>query len=95
MPSFSYTGRNTQGKQVQGILNSQDANTATRQLSAQGTIPLQVSPEQKTSQSGSFSVSLFAEPITPLDIMMLSRQMYSLLKAGISILQGGNAQELA
>lgn len=86
MPSFSYTGRNLKGESVQGVLNSQNLNAAAKQLATLGIIPLQISPELAASKSTKFSASLFVEPITPLDIMMFSRQMYSLLKAGIPIL---------
>lgn len=86
MPSFSYTGRNFKGEPVQGVLSSQDLNTAAKQLSTLGITPLQISPSLATEKGFSLSTSLFAEPITPLDIMMFSRQMFSLLKAGIPIL---------
>lgn len=86
MPSFSYTGRNAKGESVKGLLSGQDLNDAVRQLATLGITPLQVSHELTATKSDSFFTDLFAEPITPLDIMMFSRQMFSLLKAGIPIM---------
>lgn len=86
MPSFSYTGRNLNGELAQGMLNSPDLNTAAKQLATLGITPLKISATLASSTQTAFTSSLFAEPIMPLDIMMFSRQMYSLLKAGIPIL---------
>ena len=86
MPAFSYTGRNFNGELVQGELNSADQNLAAKQLGALGIIPLQISPVETATESRRFSARWFAEPITALDVMMFSRQMFSLLKAGIPIL---------
>lgn len=86
MPAFSYTGRNFNGELVQGELNSADQNLAAKQLGSLGIIPLQISPVVTAAGSGSFSERWLAEPITALDVMMFSRQMFSLLKAGIPIL---------
>ncbi len=87
MAFFSYTGRNTKGERVQGVLNSQDRNTLAKQLMSVGITPLDISPSQEPEKkSTTLANSLFEERVELLDVMLFSRQMYSLLKAGIPIM---------
>lgn len=86
MGRFSYTGRNAKGERVQGVSNSQNPNTVARHLMSIGITPLEITPVKYTEKRVSFMERLFAEPIEPLDIMLFSRQMYSLLKSGIPIM---------
>ncbi len=86
MAFFSYTGRNAQGERVQGVLDSQDSNTLAKQLMRSGITPLEISASQAPAKPVSFSDNLFEESVQTLDVMLFSRQMYSLLKAGIPIM---------
>lgn len=87
MAFFSYTGRNTKGERVQGVLNSQDRNTLAKQLMNLGITPLDISPSQEPEKKSTTLVNrLFEERVELLDVMLFSRQMYSLLKAGIPIM---------
>jgi MSHA biogenesis protein MshG len=86
MAVFTYTGRNVRGERVQGILESVDSNECAKQLFNLGITPLQISVGTTASKQVVLLSNLFDEPIQPIDIMMFSRQMYSLLKAGIPIM---------
>jgi len=84
MPFFSYKGRNNKGELVQGVLESHDRNALAKQLFSIGITPVEIVPGSAPSKN--LSISLFEERIETLDIMMFSRQMYTLLKAGIPIM---------
>lgn len=86
MPFFSYKGRNNKGELVQGVLQSHDRNALAKQLLSIGITPVEIVPGSAPSADINLSISLFEERIQPIDIMMFSRQMYTLLKAGIPIM---------
>ncbi|HEY8158292.1 MAG TPA: type II secretion system F family protein [Methylobacter sp.] len=86
MPFFSYKGRNDKGELVKGTLESQDRNAVAKQLLSLGITPVEIVPGSAPSASDNLAINLFEERIEPLDIMMFSRQMYTLLKAGIPIM---------
>lgn len=87
MAAFSYIGRNARGERVHGVLNSRDRNTVAKQLMSSGITPLDISLKQEAVKQTSLSNNLFEERVETLDVMMFSRQMYSLLKAGIPIMK--------
>lgn len=89
MSVFSYTGRNGQGELVSGTLEGSDSNVIADQLFNTGVTPLQIKLLHKQNDSaGSWLQRKMTEqPITPLDLMLFSRQMYTLLKAGIPIMR--------
>jgi MSHA biogenesis protein MshG len=85
MPNFSYKGRNNKGELMQGLLESPNSNAVAKQLTALGIIPIEITLRPSVEESVA-SIELFAQPIKALDVMLFSRQMYTLLKAGIPIM---------
>ncbi len=83
MPRFSYKGRNAQGVQVEGAIESVSADAVADHLATIGVTPVDIHP----AVSARRSLSLFAPRIGPDDIMLFSRQMHTLMKAGVPILQ--------
>ncbi len=90
MPFFSYKGRNNNGELVKGVLESDDCNALAKQLFSIGITPVEITPRSEFSVADNLSISLFEERIESLDVMMFSRQMYTLLKAGIPIMSALN-----
>jgi MSHA biogenesis protein MshG len=90
MPFFSYKGRNDNGELVKGTLESQDRNAVAKQLLSLGITPVEIVPRSAPAAGNNLSINLFEERIESLDIMMFSRQMYTLLKAGIPIMSALN-----
>ncbi|MFA5017109.1 type II secretion system F family protein [Methylobacter tundripaludum] len=86
MPFFSYKGRNNKGELVKGVLESDDRGALAKQLLSSGITPVEIVPGSAPSAVSNLSINLFEERIEPIDIMMFSRQMYTLLKAGIPIM---------
>ena len=90
MAIFNYRGRNAQGALVEGNVEAANAGAAATRLSNDGLIPLAI--EEKTdaapSAGGGIALgSLFKRKVDLPDLIMFSRQMYSLSRAGVPILR--------
>jgi len=84
MPAYTYRGRDANGAQVTGVLEASDTNAMVNLLLNSNITPIAIeqSKAQKQSETTFALPNLFEEKITSLDIMLFSRQMYTLLKAG-------------
>ncbi len=88
MASFAYKGRDSTGALVQGVLDSTDANTLATQLLRQSIIPVEIKVNGADESNVTLSNSaFFQKKIEVIDVMMFSRQMNTLLKAGIPIMR--------
>jgi MSHA biogenesis protein MshG len=86
---FAYTGRNTSGELVKGDLDSSDSSRVADQLVNIGVTPINIvenRPVMPFLNTGRIA-QLLEPKIRPLDIQMFSRQMYTLLKAGVPIMR--------
>lgn len=90
MPFFAYKGRDNKGALVQGVLESPDSNTLASQLFNLNITPIEIQAQATPASSKSISINLFEEKIKTIDVMLFSRQMYTLLKAGIPIMNALN-----
>lgn len=90
MPNFKYTGRDLSGSLVQGTLDSENSYTLANVLFSRNITPLEINAQAETSSNKSISISFFEEKIETIDVMLFSRQMYTLLKAGIPIMNALN-----
>ena len=86
MPAFTYKGRDKQGALVQGVLESTDSGALASQLFNLNITPIEILEKVANTESKDISISLFKEKIETIDVMLFSRQMYTLLKAGIPIM---------
>jgi len=87
MPFFAYKGRDDRGQLVQGVLEGADSGTVAGQLFTIGVTPLEITPSSAPRQSGPGLLQRLGEQtVTHLDVLMFSRQMYTLLKAGVPIM---------
>lgn len=90
MPQFEYAGKSAQGKIQKGVIEAVSQQGAAQALLAQKIVPLTIQ-ETKNASSGStlnVDISTWFEAKIGLDEMIIfSRQMYSLLKAGIPIIR--------
>ncbi|MGQ4276694.1 type II secretion system F family protein [Pseudidiomarina sp. E22-M8] len=86
MAEFSYRGRDAAGELITGALESTSEKAAADTLIRRGVTPLVI--EQRSDavkrQSG---FRLFHEKVTLDDLIVFTRQMYSLTKAGIPLLR--------
>ena len=89
MSFFFYKGRDAGGGLVHGVLEAQDSTAVAMQLSSSGVTPVEIgesAPPAGTS-SGSIIARLTQPKVTLEDLLLFSRQMYALLKAGVPIMR--------
>jgi len=89
MPVYEYTALDRTGKSVAGIIDA-DSNVAARQkLRAAGKYPVEVKEstlKAKSKSPGTFSLASVFNRVKPDDIHGLTRQLATLLNAGIPLL---------
>jgi MSHA biogenesis protein MshG len=89
MPSYSYKGRDANGSLVNGVLEATDTNALVNMLLNSNITPINITEADGKAKAEISEITLgawFQEKITTLDVMLFSRQMYTLLKAGIPIM---------
>ena len=90
MPNFAYQARSKSGDILKGAMEGASAQAVAEQLLGQGIVVIDVKPASVMSAAGS-QISLgglFKEKVRHIDILLFSRQLYTLLKAGVPILRG-------
>ena len=93
MPVFAYKGRSSRGDLVQGSLEGVDSGAIADQLLNTGITPTEISLTSHAVQSGNNpEISLWQrlsteKKVDVLELMLFSRQMYTLLKAGVPIMR--------
>lgn len=93
MPVFSYKGRSARGDLVQGLLEGADSGAIADQLLNTGITPTEIRPTSRAlAAGGSTEISWWKRLLTErkvdaLELMLFSRQMYTLLKAGVPIMR--------
>jgi MSHA biogenesis protein MshG len=89
MTAYQYTGRSQQGEQIVGRLEGDSVSQIVNRLFAAGITPIDIG--EVTNRQASFTALWRAlgvgKPRT-LDLLMFSRQMYTLTKAGVPLLRG-------
>lgn len=89
MPYFHYKARNARGELLQGTLEGADSAAIAGYLLNTKITPVEIRPAAKGKggvSGGGWLDRLNARPVTTVDIQLFSRQMYTLLKAGVPIL---------
>lgn len=98
MPSFSYKGRNSGGQLVEGVAEGANSGAVADILLGQGLIPVEIreSKAAAAKTTASAGITLFKPKTTHIDILLFSRQLHTLLKAGVPIMRAlGGLQEAA
>lgn len=91
MPHFAYKARNARGEMMQGVLEGADNGAVADQLFGNGMTPIEIE-ETKTPTVGGAGTTWLArlteEKVRSIDVQLFSRQLYTLLKAGVPIMRG-------
>ncbi len=89
MPQFAYTGRDERGQLVQGELEGVSSSVVAGALISQGVTPIEITVAAAAA-SGEAQPGLLErlteKKFSPTDVMMFSRQMNTLLKAGVPMM---------
>jgi MSHA biogenesis protein MshG len=92
MPVFSYKGRSARGELVQGSLEGTDSGIIADQLLNTGITPTEIKLTSAEAASTKSGISIWQRltretKVGALELMLFSRQMYTLLKAGVPIMR--------
>jgi len=90
MSNFAFKGRNSRGELVEGIVEAASSELVASQLMAGGVIPVSIEATTETAgavRDASWLDALLAKPVTQEDTLVLTRQLYTLQKAGVPILR--------
>jgi MSHA biogenesis protein MshG len=92
MALFAYKGRDARGDLVEGTLDGDDSGLVATQLMNTGITPVEITRFHgllvgASGKPGWLKRQLTEKPISPMDLILFSRQMYTLLKAGVPIMR--------
>lgn len=89
MSLFAYKGRNASGELVRGIMEGADSAGIASQLFSSGITPVEIDETRGVQSGGAseFFARLKRQAVQHQDLLLFSRQMYALLKAGVPIMR--------
>ena len=91
MAVFSYEGRNAQGDKVSGTLEGAESGEIAEALFKLGISPIEIKAARSViniaHSVGIFQRFVREKKVEPLELMLFSRQMHTLLKAGVPIMR--------
>ena len=89
MAQYRYKGRNSRGELVQGRLEAADSGAVAEKLSTTGITPVEIdrAADVMLASAPQWWLRLTAPKVDIVELMLFSRQMYTLLKAGVPILR--------
>ncbi len=91
MAAFTYRGRNGAGEAVSGVLEGATAAAVADVLFGSGVTPTEIKPAPagaaRKSAASAQGFNPFAPKIMHVDILLFTRQLYTLLKAGVPIMR--------
>jgi len=79
---FAWEGTDKSGRKTKGEITSSNANVAKAELRRQG-----INPTSVKKKGGGFSLKGFGAKITPGDIALFTRQLATMMKAGVPLVQ--------
>jgi len=86
VPTFQYKARGQRGDAIEGVIEAASTDLAASRLIEGGLTPVDIQPlKQKTGMSTDIA-DLFPAKVQLVDLIQFSRQMHSLMKAGVPIL---------
>jgi type IV pilus assembly protein PilC len=93
MPQFKYTARNNLGKMIEGVIEAPLQKSAAEKLRSQRYTVMSL-VEAKAAGGSFFSkINPFKGGVTAKDLVIFSRQLATLVSAGVPIVQGLNILE--
>ncbi|MEW5757268.1 MAG: type II secretion system F family protein [Pseudomonadota bacterium] len=88
MTMYAYKGRNRAGEQIDGLLEAEHAEAVADYLIERNIMPLDIVPHvAKVSVIDQLNDMLRPKRVPLVDLIFFTRQMYTLLKAGVPIIQ--------
>ncbi|MEQ1669008.1 MAG: type II secretion system F family protein, partial [Sulfuriferula sp.] len=90
MPFFAYKARNAQGELIEGLLEGEDSSSIADTLRNTSLMPIDIQPgaQRQLSSGDNWWAKLTEVKVKAIDVQLFSRQLYTLLKAGVPIMRG-------
>ncbi|MFZ2652474.1 MAG: type II secretion system F family protein [Burkholderiaceae bacterium] len=89
MQAFAWRGRNHLGEPIVGVIDADTEDAVADQLLATGVTPVQITLKgtSLSAPKQNWWQALRAAPVSTQDVLLFSRQMYTLQRAGVPILR--------
>ena len=91
MASFAYRGRNAAGEIVQGVMDGATAGAVADLLFGSGVTPMEIKPAATAAGPGdpdsARNLEFFAPKVEHMDVLLFSRQIHTLMRAGVPIMR--------
>lgn len=87
MTNFVYTARDSKGNAVKGQVEAGNESAAADLLRRRSYLPLTIQRQAEQTSPGLAQIELWQPKVSLTDLIMFSRQMYSLMRAGIPIIR--------
>jgi MSHA biogenesis protein MshG len=89
VPRFAYVGRNAQGQRIEGVMESPSGSALAEHLSEIGITPIRIAESAAPPEPLGRRLSrlLDRQKAGFIDVLLFSRQMYTLMKAGVPIMR--------
>ncbi|HVL00249.1 MAG TPA: type II secretion system inner membrane protein GspF [Dongiaceae bacterium] len=88
MPAFDYVALDAKGKQKKGVLEGDSPRQVRQQLKDQGLVPLSVETNTQKAKEQTGKISIGRVSISAADLALVTRQMATLLAAGLPLEEG-------
>jgi MSHA biogenesis protein MshG len=90
VPLFAYKGRNSRGELLQGVHEAADSSAVADHLFSTGVTPIEITVTKAVAKKSGDGLweRLTEKKVSPMDVQLFSRQMYTLLKSGVPIMRG-------
>ncbi|MFZ5603942.1 MAG: type II secretion system inner membrane protein GspF [Pseudomonadota bacterium] len=85
MPAFDYVALDAKGKQKKGVLEGDSPRQVRQQLKEQGLVPLSVETNTQKAKEQTGKISIGRVSISAGDLALVTRQMATLLAAGLPL----------
>lgn len=87
MADYRYRGRSNDGQMVTGVIDASNETGAADALIKRGIMPTDIALAQQAAGATAVKLEWFKPKVTSDDLIVFTRQMYALTKAGIPILR--------
>ncbi|HYC49038.1 MAG TPA: type II secretion system F family protein [Burkholderiales bacterium] len=88
MAHFAYKARDATGALIEGFVESADSGAAAAQLFRRGVVPIDITPAAGPAAAIKLEMPMLRRGVPELEVMLFSRQLHTLLKAGVPIMRG-------
>jgi MSHA biogenesis protein MshG len=82
---FAYKGRNAQGAPIMGVMDADSPEAVAVRLGQVGVVPIAITRERVRFPAKRLAIKTRMERVRPEELIFFTRQMYTLIRAGISL----------